>query len=69
MVNTTTDGGEDVSFAVKRRDAIASTKKIPNSSGLSEVCGLCEAKEMLYEAVVMPAKYPHLYQGTALIFI
>jgi hypothetical protein len=56
--------GHDVArAALDRKDALAATKRNPSCSGLNEVCGLTAAKQFLYQAVVMPSKLPHLFQG------
>lgn len=46
-----------------RKDALAATKRKPSCLGMNEVCGLTAAKQFLYQAVVMPTKLPHLFQG------
>jgi hypothetical protein len=56
--------GHDVArAALNRKDALAATRRNPSCSGLNEVCGLMAAKQFLYQAVVMPSKLPHLFQG------
>ncbi|KAF4521315.1 hypothetical protein B566_EDAN002319 [Ephemera danica] len=43
--------------------AIAKTKRTPSCKGLDQVAGLEEAKQLLQEALVLPTKYPQLFQG------
>jgi hypothetical protein len=46
-----------------RSRAISATKKTPSCAGLHEIAGLTEAKQMLQEALILPAKYPQLFKG------
>jgi hypothetical protein len=65
MIDST---GHDVArAALNRKDALAATRRTPSCSGLNEVCGLTAAKQFLYQAVVMPSKLPHLFQGIKII--
>ncbi|CAB3380202.1 Hypothetical predicted protein [Cloeon dipterum] len=54
---------DDDASAARRRDAISSTKTTPKSQGLFEIVGLEEAKSTFHEALIMPMKFPHLFEG------
>ncbi|XP_065064537.1 vacuolar protein sorting-associated protein 4A-like [Rhopilema esculentum] len=54
------DLGED---ALGRQKAIESTIVPPGKIGFNDVAGLLEVKKLLREAIVMPLKYPHLFNG------
>jgi hypothetical protein len=57
------NGQDFATGSLNRKDALDATKRKPSCSGLNEVCGLTAAKQFLYQAVVMPTKLPHLFQG------